>query len=104
MPFLAEHNLVVEPNVLINYPAAIYYFVNKNNDELAERIERGWEIILANGEFDKFFYNHPRIQGGLQYLHSNQRIIRLANPELPEIFPVEKSHYWFTLPADKPAP
>lgn len=104
MPFLAEHDLVIEPNVLIAYPAAMYYFVNKNNDELAGRIERGWEIILANGEFDAFFYNHPRIKGGLQYLHSHQRIIHLANPELPEIFPIEKTHYWFKLPAEVPAP
>lgn len=100
--FLQEHNLVVAPDLLLSYPAAIYYFVSKNNDELAQRIERGWEIILANGDFDRFFYGHPRISGGLKYLQLNQRVIHLANPELPDNFPLDKNHYWFKLSTEDP--
>lgn len=99
--FLEEHNLAVVPDVLINYPTAMYYFVNNNNNELAERIQRGWDVILANGEFDRFFYGHERVIGGLSYLHSHQRIIQLVNPELPDRFPLEKTHYWFKLPAEQ---
>ncbi len=96
--FLNEFDLMVEPHLLISYPAAMYFFVNHKNDELAGRLERGWDIILANGQFDRFFYNHPRVKYGLEELGTHHRIIRLANPELPDIFPLEKTHYWYLLP------
>jgi len=96
--FLKQFDLIVEPHLLLSYPAAIYFFVNKNNDELARRIERGWDIILANSEFDHFFYNHSRVSGGLQHLDSHKQVIRLANPERPDIFPFERTEYWYQLP------
>jgi hypothetical protein len=93
-----ETNLAVEENILLYYPADIYFFVNKENEALAQRIEKGMEALIDNGKFDQFFYNHPRVSSGLERL-KNRHIIQLKNPYLPEETPVNNPRYWITLPA-----
>jgi hypothetical protein len=93
-----EANLVVEENLLLYYPTAIYFFVNKNNEALAQRIEKGMEVLIDNGKFDQFFYNHPRVSSGLERL-KNRRIIYLKNPYLPVQTPVNNPRYWIDLSA-----
>lgn len=83
--FVDANDLVVEKNILLSYPNPMYFFVNKKNNELAERIERGWEIIIKNGEFDKFFYSDAQVKAALEQLKKYDRqIIRLNNPDLPD--------------------
>lgn len=77
---IAQYGLMVEPSLVLSYPAAMYFFVNKNNTELAQRLEKGWEIILRNGAFDKFFYNHPRIKTALAKMKDQKHIIEMENP------------------------
>ncbi len=91
-----ETRLEVEDNLLIYYPSAIYFFVNKNNEALAQRIEKGMELLIDNGKFDQFFYNHPRVSSGLERL-KNRRIITLKNPYLPAETPVDNPRYWIDL-------
>ncbi len=91
-----EKNLVVEENILLYYPAALYFFVNKKNEALAKRIERGLETLIDNGKFDEFFYNHPRISSGLERL-TNRHIIYLENPLLPSETPLANPRYWINL-------
>lgn len=93
-----ETNLMVEENLLLYYPTAIYFFVNKENEALAQRIEKGMEILIDNGKFDQFFYTHPRISSGLERL-KNRRIIELKNPYLPAETPVNNPRYWIDLSA-----
>lgn len=66
---------------MLYYPADIYFFVNKENEALAHRIEKGMEALIDNGKVDPFFYNHPRVNAGLEQLKS-RRIIELKNPYL----------------------
>ena len=91
-----DSNLAVEENILLYYPSAIYFFVNKENEGLAQRIEKGMEILIDNGAFDKFFYNHPRVSSGLENI-KNRRIIHLNNPYLPAETPVNNPRYWIDL-------
>lgn len=91
-----EKNLVVEKNILLFYPTALYFFVNKNNEALAQRIETGLEMLIDNGKFNEFFYNHPRVSSGLERLTS-RRIIQLENPFLPAETPVNNPRYWIDL-------
>lgn len=93
-----ETHLVVEENILLYYPTAIYFFVNKENEALAQRIEKGMETLIDNGKFDQFFYNHPRVSSGLERL-KNRRLIELKNPYLPETTPVNNPRYWIDLSA-----
>ena len=91
-----EKNLVVEENLLLYYPTAMYYFVNKDNEALAKRIESGLETLIDNGKFDQFFYNHPRINTGVEKLQ-RRKILRMENPFLPEETPVDNPRYWIDL-------
>lgn len=91
-----EDHLVVEENLLLHYPTAIYFFVNKENEALAKRIETGMEKLIDNGNFDAFFYNHPRVSSGLEHL-MQRRIITMTNPLLPPETPVNNPRYWINL-------
>ncbi len=93
-----ETHLVVEENILLNYPTAIYFFVNKENEALAQRIEKGMETLIDNGKFDQFFYKHPRVSSGLENL-KKRRVISLTNPYLPAETPVNNPRYWIDLSA-----
>lgn len=91
-----ETDLVVEQNLLLYYPTAVYYFVNKENEALAKRIESGLETMIDNGQFDQFFYHHPRTSSGLEKLHG-RKILQLENPDLPDTLPVGNPRYWIDL-------
>jgi hypothetical protein len=88
-----EPDLAVEKNLLFYYPTAIYFFVNKDNEALALRIEKGLETLIDNGKFDEFFYNHPRVSSGLAQV-KQRRLILLDNPYLPAATPVNNPRYW----------
>lgn len=93
-----ETNLVVEQNLLLYYPADIYFFVNRNNAPLAARIEKGLEMLIDNGEFDRFFFSHPRVITAFNKLH-HRRILNLTNPFLPPQTPIDNPRYWIDLKA-----
>ena len=95
--YIRQQNLMVDPRLIIHYQTDMYFFVNKKNTELAERLERGWDIIIRNGEFDKFFYNTDRIIFALSFLKQpGHTIIELDNPFLPEDTPMQAG-YWLDI-------
>jgi len=78
--------LAVEEGLMLYYPTAEYFFVRRNNNALAERIELGLHRALADGSFDKLFREHPvnaNAFGKANIL--KRRIIRLDNPLLPPL-------------------
>lgn len=91
-----DTHLEVERHLMLYYPTAIYFFVNNDNQALAQRIEKGMEILIDNGKFDQFFYSHPRVSSGLERL-KDRRIIALKNPYLPGKTPVDNPRYWIDL-------
>jgi hypothetical protein len=80
--FIRDQNLMVEPRLLLHYPTGLYFFVNKKNTELAGRLDKGWEIIQKNGEFEKFFLAAKRVQLALDILKHDHTVIELQNPFL----------------------
>lgn len=92
---IRAQNLMVAPHLLLHYPTDLYFFVNKNNNDLAERLEKGWAIILKNGDFEKFFMNTERVQKALEILNKHQHnLIELENPFIsPETLQTSAS-YW----------
>lgn len=88
------NSTVVEPNLGINYPTAMYFFVNKRNATLARLLENGLEKAISNGEFDKLFYKTH--QGYIERANIDQRrFFELDNPLLPIETPVQRSELWF---------
>lgn len=50
-----ELNLTIEQELSIYYPAAYYFYVAKDNTELAKAIESGLKTAIADGSFDEIF-------------------------------------------------
>lgn len=91
-----SQRLRVEPHILLHYPTDVYFFVNKNNTELATRLEKGWSIILKNGEFEKFFLSFERMKAAIDMLNKHDyQIIELENPFLSEDTLKASKPYWF---------
>ncbi len=86
--------LVIDPNLVIHYPAAIYFFVNPRNRALADEVQRGLEASIADGSFDKLYYHHFA-DAIKQVRLSERRVIELSNPFLPDASVLERKHLWF---------
>lgn len=99
LPEFAQHspdnpNLAIEKNLLIYYPWPYYFFFNKKDAALKQRVEAGIRTMMRDGSFDAIFkkYNHTAIlQLGLQ----KRRVIRIANPLLPKETPLKDASLWF---------
>lgn len=48
-------NVAIETDLILHYPAAYYFYVAKNNQELAHTIEAGLKAAIADGSFDEIF-------------------------------------------------
>jgi two-component sensor histidine kinase len=54
----ATDGIVIDPHLLIRYPAATYFFVNGRNAPLAEELRQAFDDSLADGSFDRLFREH----------------------------------------------
>ncbi|NQD36108.1 transporter substrate-binding domain-containing protein [Permianibacter sp. IMCC34836] len=98
----AELNLALERRLLLYYPSAMYFFVNKDNDALAKRLEAGLRRALADGSFDALFRQHPAMREALSLLNQpDRRLLRLHNPLLPEQTPLADKTLWLA-PSQEP--
>ena len=81
---LAAHpnrGLAVEQRLMLHYPAPFYFFVNKDNTALAERLERGLKIAQADGSFDELMMSIPAFRQGLDELNRGQRLVFELEPK-----------------------
>jgi len=98
LEFINTYNLMIEPNIMLEYPNPLYFFVQQTNTELAERMERGWKIILANGSFDELFFKQQKVKDALfKWLPHVRYIAHLKTPDLPEDTPLQELRQWFHL-------
>ncbi|WP_294764579.1 hypothetical protein [uncultured Rhodoferax sp.] len=92
----SKQHLVVEDRVLLYYPTAIYYFVNKKDAALAQAIETGLNKAQADGSFDVLFLE----RFGEVIKRANLRgrtAIALNNPLLPPETPLARKALWLDL-------
>lgn len=89
-----KENLVVEPHLLIRYPSAYYFFVNKRDTALAKALEKGLEAALKDGSFDRIFRDY---HGDVIKLADVRKrlVIDLPNPYLPPATPLGRKELWF---------
>jgi len=73
-----DQDIVVEPYLMLHYPAPYYFFVRKSNVALAERIEVGLLRAIEDGSFDRLFMSIPSFKRGVEELErSDRRVIEL---------------------------
>lgn len=94
-----KKGIVVEPHVLVRYPSAYYFFVNKNNHALAGQIKLGLEKALKDGSFDRLLLEyHGDV---IKKANIDSRlIIDLPNRVLPPETPLNRKELWFQLSDD----
>ncbi|OYU43236.1 MAG: hypothetical protein CFE44_19495, partial [Burkholderiales bacterium PBB4] len=78
---LGAKDAVVDPYVLLHYPVAVYFFVNRADKPLAQILERGLTRALADGSFAALYYQ--RFGAVLKRAKLHERVaIELNNPLL----------------------
>ena len=88
-------NLVVEQTVILHYPTAYYFFVNKNNAPLAAAIKKGLLRAIKDGSFDTLFNQTYGDVVERTRLQSRKRL-QLTNPLLPAKTPLNQKELWLT--------
>ena len=97
-PVYAGLDLVVEPSIVVYYPAPIYFFVAKNKPALAKRIETGLMLAIRDGSFEQLFLSHPSNREIFEKTRlANRKLFRLENPLLPEKTPLENPELWYQI-------
>lgn len=81
---VGDESLVVYDPIMLRYPLPMYFFVNKQNHLLAQRLTDGLLALLANGKLVEFIRHHATTAPAFplsRYQHS--QIFTLENPTLP---------------------
>lgn len=94
-----SNEYAIEQNLLLKYPAPMYFFVNKKNTRLATRLTIGLNKLVDNGKLPALFANHPVTKNAIQLSNlPNRTIFSLENPFLStrsqELFSIDK--YWLS--------
>ena len=88
--------LVIEPNFVLQYPAATYFFVNQRDVILGRLLTTGLEMAVADGSFDKLF--NATYLDMLHQLGLNKRtLLTLKNPLLPINTPLADKALWYQI-------
>ena len=91
-----EMAITVAEELLLHYPTAAYFFVAPENTPLAERLTLGLERAIADGSFDRLFFEHPQHKEALARTRASaRRILTLENPVLPPETPLQRQELWY---------
>ena len=73
-----KEGLVIESNLLLKGGVPFYFFVSKENENLARRIERGLRLAIADGSFDELFLAQEGFrQGEAVITDPHRRVLQL---------------------------
>lgn len=86
--------LAVEQSKVLFFPFPIYFWVNKENKALAQRIERGLKMSLADGSFRRLFETYHAAEIAM-LAGSKRQVIRLDSPILPPGTPETDTSWWW---------
>jgi len=86
--------LALESSMVIYMPLPRYFFVAPGQQRLAQRLEYGLNLLVADGSFDKMFqqaYGRVIEKVALR----KRRVFRLDNPFLAPETPLSNKAYWY---------
>jgi hypothetical protein len=85
---------VIDKNVALHYPTAIYFFVPKRSTDFAALVEQGLEASIADGSFDALFWQYFE-EDIVRAQLATRTIIEIPNPLLSEETPLDREALWF---------
>jgi ABC-type amino acid transport substrate-binding protein len=89
--------LAVENALALHYPSAMYFFVSRDNPQLAAALERGLEQAIDDGSFKTLFDRYFGDAIARAKL-SQRRVFEIDNPLLPTL--TTDPRYWFSPAAE----
>ncbi|MCG7534730.1 transporter substrate-binding domain-containing protein [Pseudoalteromonas sp. OOF1S-7] len=92
--FSSRSDIMVQPQLLIHYPSAVYLFVDKANTLLHALLQQGLEQAIADGCFEWLFRRHFARQLEQLDLAGRTRL-NLSNPTLSAETPLSRSELWY---------
>lgn len=76
----ADH-LAVEQTIFLHYHVPFYFFVSRENAALGQRVERGLQMAIKDGSFDKLFKSIPAFrQAQAEIDAGTRRVFELQTP------------------------
>jgi hypothetical protein len=86
----------VEETILLHFPTTRYFFVQRSpqGGKLAKRVERGLNLMIADGSSDAHFrkYKDPLIERA--HLKS-RKLFHIPNPHLSAETPLARKELWY---------
>jgi ABC-type amino acid transport substrate-binding protein len=86
--------LAVEKTRALYFPYPVYFWVRKDNQALARRIERGLKLSLGDGSFRKTFEQYHAAEIA-KMRQEKRRVLRLASSILPNGTPQPDTTWWW---------
>lgn len=75
--------LSIEPSLMLYYPFPLVFYVNVSKPELAERLQKGLQILIDTNEFEVIFKQfHDDLIPNFKL--ANRTVFTLQNPQLPK--------------------
>lgn len=97
-------NLVIVPDLVVSFVKPIYFFVNKNNTQLANFLSERLEQMVNDGTLDELLMQQSFAAYTINKLSNDKLVaIELNNPVLPDETPVADSRYWYQFDVDESA-
>lgn len=93
-PEAEMHGLTIDMHAALVYPTAFYLFVRKNDTALIDALNNGFLQSVEDGSYQALFYSYFGDAIKEARLES-RRILRLANPLLPDTTPLASDALWF---------
>ena len=88
-------SIAIDSYVTLTYPAAIYFFVSRDNPALRDRIKVGLELAIADGSFETLFQeNFAEV---IQKANLNKRRrFHISNSLITDEEYLNRSELWFS--------
>lgn len=87
--------LILYDKIILYYPFPMYFFVNKENKKLANKIKKGLEVMVDNGTLTEYIKNHENTKH-LFPLNNwrNVTTFKLYNPFLSKDTDINNPRLW----------
>lgn len=91
-------DLIMFDKVILHYKFPLYFFVNKENEQLADQLAFGLRRSIKDGSFITFMKNNA-LTSSLFPLSKwkNKKVLKLDNPFLPALTPLDEKSFWINL-------
>lgn len=87
-------DLAIDDSLVIYHPLPYYFFFNRRDARLADRVDTGLRLMLKDGSFDRIFWKYNK--ESIRKARLKQRtIIRLENHLLPKETPLQDKSLWY---------